>query len=292
MEPNTIGIEHNPQPHDIFHKIETMRQLCERAESPYLLEQTQRVAWLDLCVMFERVSTEHPEFPMMMSAALELTAEWPSRVCVAPTRWLDKLARGGAEPRCQLAKSVDVRGLKLDGRGLMRVLTSQYMSRCAVLRLDDQDLGLDVVRALADSPYLRALRELYCSRTGLGDDGLELLVESANLRCVEILSACNANISDDGIFAIAQSVELVALRELYLGENTIGDRGAIALTQVRRMWGLERLGLGNNPEIGHEGAGYLARRAPQRFPKMRSIDLWGCDVTDDLCWEVSVTNYA
>ncbi len=102
--------------------------------------------------------------------------------------------------------------------------------------------------ALAQSPYLGALRGLGLYRNNLGDAGVEALAAARWLPGVLVLELGENGMSARGAIALARAPSFRPLR-LLLGVNPIGDEGTCALvsspvlSRLTTLW-LDRCNLG------------------------------------------------
>jgi len=128
--------------------------------------------------------------------------------------------------------------------------SSPWMSNLQSLSLYGDGIGVEGARALAESPYLRSLRELY-------------------------LQGGNA-LGSAGVVAIAQSPVLASAERLYLMSNDIGPEGAVALARSPYLGNVRQLNLLRNPIV----AGVTALAEHATMPRLRTLYLGGTSMND------------
>jgi uncharacterized protein (TIGR02996 family) len=130
--------------------------------------------------------------------------------------------------------------------------------------------------ALAESPYLGALRGLSLYRNNLGDAGAEALAAARWLSGVLNLELGENGLSARGAMALARATWFHPLR-LMLGANPIGDEGALALaaspvlSRLTTLW-LDRCNLGATAARALAESPYLGN--------LRFLHLEGNDLGD------------
>jgi uncharacterized protein (TIGR02996 family) len=151
-----------------------------------------------------------------------------------------------------------------------------------------KDLWADAVAALAESPHLRGLSQLYLSGNALppeaatvlaaadwrlealdldgsrfGSAGAVVLSTSDRFADLGVLGLARCKIGDDGAEALARSTHLPRLADLDLSGNRITDRGALLLAESPPLAGLRRLNLEGN-HIGQRGVTALCTKFGDR----------------------------
>jgi hypothetical protein len=184
------------------------------------------------------------DLELFLSAAL---ADYPIRVLLNGEDW--------GLTACQILAAtppgIDLRVLFLRGTllgdGGIQVLASakvlESVRSLAIERCGLTDLG---VQALANSPYLSQLGELYlCNRHGvetgplnqIGDPGAMALAASPNLGQLDKLDLWNTQVGDRGLEAIVLSPRLARLSSLTAWETRLTPQGARRLkTLVKERW--------------------------------------------------------
>jgi uncharacterized protein (TIGR02996 family) len=92
-------------------------------------------------------------------------------------------------------------------------------------------LPLLQVRALANSPHLKALSHLQLRLSNMGDDGVRAIIESGVLKRLGRLDLRNGGVSDAGARLFAEYAPTRNLRRLDLSRNRVTS---IGLNQLRR----------------------------------------------------------
>ncbi|MGF1580748.1 MAG: TIGR02996 domain-containing protein [Gemmataceae bacterium] len=104
-------------------------------------------------------------------------------------------------------------------------------------------VGLDGLRAILTSEYLRNLRVLDLSDTALSEEAIEILAESPSLESLRYLNLSTNAVSARSIEALASSPHSKNLRRLNLEGNDIGDLAVKALLDSPRFEELVELNL-------------------------------------------------
>lgn len=103
-------------------------------------------------------------------------------------------------------------------------------------------LGAEGVVALAASPRVSNLRELFLSATAVGDDGVKALARSPYLRRLASLDVSWSGVGDGGLVDLAHSSRLPSL-EVLDARGPAGERAAVALASAPRLPRLRTLRL-------------------------------------------------
>ncbi|CAK0801876.1 unnamed protein product [Prorocentrum cordatum] len=152
-----------------------------------------------------------------------------------------------------------------------------HAGRLELLRLDDNSLGDDNAKALAEALKANtALQRIKLSKNHIGDEGAKALAEAlkANTALQRIELSLN-DIGDEGAKALAEALKAnTALQRIELSENHIGAEGAKALAEaLKANTALQRIELSLN-DIGAEGAKALAE-ALKANTALKEIELSG-----------------
>lgn len=217
-------------------------------------------------------------------------------VCVRLELAISPVAPPDAWSRLGLGPGLFLDSLLLDHDWLIDLLSSGVLGQVTHLGLGDNDLGDDVITALADSPSLRQLEGLVVSHNRFSDAGVVALVDSPHLRGLrrlwlgpnlalgdagaialsrasfhlEELDLSITRMTSRGLEALAQSASFEQLTDLSLFANDGRDAGAIALAGSTAFPRLERLSLSEN-KLGDAGVIALVRSTA--FPRLVSLDL-------------------
>jgi uncharacterized protein (TIGR02996 family) len=114
------------------------------------------------------------------------------------------------------------------------------------LVLENNLLGPEGARALADMPLLQGLRELNLTWNKLRDEGAAALAGSPRAANLRVLDLGSNEIGLAGARALAASPHLANLRALHLVNNKLGNAGAEALIASPYLRGLTTLRLHSN----------------------------------------------
>ncbi len=114
-------------------------------------------------------------------------------------------------------------------------------------------------RALADSPFVGSLKELYLQNHEIGDAGAVALAQSKTLEQLTTLNLANNTIHVEGLKALL-TADLPSLRYLNLAGNKIEGYLLFDIESWNAKGQLTTLNL-SSMELGDEGVEYLARSA-------------------------------
>ena len=135
----------------------------------------------------------------------------------------------------------------LDVAGQIGAITrSRRLEQLTGLTIFASHAGDQIARAIAESPWVRNLRELNLGRNRIGDDGAAALVQSTNLVELTALDLRENNLTEAGAFSLASSGHLAHMTSLNLNDNDIGTGGAHALLTTHRLPELHCLRLDHN----------------------------------------------
>lgn len=130
------------------------------------------------------------------------------------------------------------------GRCAFRLATEPALAGLSALGFTDfydAPLTGSDAAALASSPYLHGLSELYLGWNSLGDEGVGALVQAPWLISVRELFLEDNGLSDRGVRALAESPFLINLHTLSLSNNAFSTAGIAALTNSANLRRLRRL---------------------------------------------------
>jgi uncharacterized protein (TIGR02996 family) len=145
----------------------------------------------------------------------------------------------------------------LTAEGARALAASPHLGRLKELWLYRNDIGDAGVEALAAAPWLLGLRHLDLQENGLSAAAVSALTAWGS-RQLAWLSLANNPVGDEGLIALANSALLGGVRSLWLSRCGIGDAGVTALAASPRAAGLCSLDLARN-QITDRGAEALAR---------------------------------
>ncbi len=191
-----------------------------------------------------------------------------------------------------------------DGDQIAEVLAESPHLRVRNLRLAGNGVGDRGAQALADSPFLENLTELWIYQNNIGPEGAAALVASPRLGRLTRLDLGKNQLGPEAMARLAALPQLARFQELVLYRSPLGDQGPTALAGsphlTQMLWldlrnceigaagaaalgacpslgRLRRLRLDSNP-IGDEGAERLAGSA--RLPGLLSLQLSSCGISD------------
>jgi uncharacterized protein (TIGR02996 family) len=145
----------------------------------------------------------------------------------------------------------------LTATGAPALAASPHLGRLRELFLASNNLGDAGLAALAAAPWARGLRLLIAADNGLTADAVSALCD-AGLDGLAVLVLDHSQLGDRGLAALAGSPILRGVRTLSLLYCGIGDGSVAALADSPHAAGLEWLGLAHNA-ITDQGARALAR---------------------------------
>jgi len=125
------------------------------------------------------------------------------------------------------------------------------------VHLRDGALDRNTLRALAQSPVLKRIRNLDLNRSHITNDGIEILCHSPFRGRLTKLRLGHTQISSRAVRMLVSSLDLASLVELSLPFNGISVGGAFHLSRCPQLSRLQKLDLSNN-RILSMGAIYLA----------------------------------
>ena len=145
--------------------------------------------------------------------------------------------------------------------GAAALAGSGRFTRLGALDLDDDALRADGVRAIAESANFAGLTGLRL-RGVFGSAGAEAIAASPHLTGLRDLFLVGCGIGDAGAAALADSPNAARLRTLNLGLNNLTDAAALALAKSPHLDGLRAgwLHLGGNRGITPAGVDALRDR--------------------------------
>jgi uncharacterized protein (TIGR02996 family) len=94
---------------------------------------------------------------------------------------------------------------------------------------DESTLGIDHLRAIVESLYLKKIRNLIWNSSNIGDEGCQVLVESGFLKQLKILDLSYGRITDQGVRILISSPDFKQLLMIDLSENALTSKGIQAL---------------------------------------------------------------
>jgi hypothetical protein len=155
--------------------------------------------------------------------------------------------------------------------GAQALARSPLLGRLTQLYIQRSRLSPTGARALAASAHLSNLTSLGVKGSGgLGDDGVAALAASPHLSGLRVLDLRGVGMTARGARAVAAAAGLGRVRQLLLGQNDLGDAGVSALAQAAGFGGLEDLGLAD-VGVGEAGARALARAA--HLSRLRTLTI-------------------
>ena len=234
--------------------------------------------WAELCTVLDALTSEFNEIEAYCQSFLDT---WPDTVPrKAPDAWLRRLALGEHEPRLSLCNSLFV--AEDDKIDELILELARHGSHLRPLYFSAYpEVGVEAVAALARSPVLSNVRELYlygipseggfaiatssflCSLTRLELEGadfnssvLRSLVESPHLPNLTELDLFDCGLRGHEIAALSRSPGASKLTWLNLsGDNGIGMDGARALAESPHLAGLKFLFVNSKYDggVGQDG---------------------------------------
>jgi uncharacterized protein (TIGR02996 family) len=176
---------------------------------------------------------------------------------------------------------------------------SPHLSRLSDLDLDDNDIRVGGVRALAEAKLPR-LKTLNLRANKIENAGLESLAGAPLLGQLHTLGLVHNDLGDAGVAALAASPHAEGLVSLDLGYNpAIGDSGVYALACSPHLSRLRNLGLGAESAYQVQGRstgvteiGARALASSVSLAGLTSLDLGGQSLLGDagVCALVESTN--
>ncbi len=170
----------------------------------------------------------------------------PARVILAGKQWgLRACHILAAAPVGIDLRAIFLRGAPLGDEGIEILANSAVLAATQCLSVERCGLTDRGVQALAQSPHLTNLRELYlCNRDGIesgplnqiGDAGVLALAASPNLRDLQKLDLWNTNVGDRGLEGLITSPNLPRLSRV----NAWGTRLTLEGTQRFKVLASER----------------------------------------------------
>jgi hypothetical protein len=243
------------------------------ALTPYARARAQEQRWAALVAELDAVA-RGPKLDAMIAAAERECALMPDAVRRAPERWWRAAIAGDAEPRLRLVRSLRIIGQHIGDAGVKALVECADLAQLTILRLDGVGMTKLAGDAIAETPYLAKLVELYLHRDQLEDEGVTGVAwRASRMRDLRVLSLVGQGMGDVGAMSLA---ELDGLRALFLDENDVKSAGMIAIAHARGLRSLERLGLYENRKIGDEGLRALVRRLDEHFPELLDVDASNC----------------
>jgi Ran GTPase-activating protein (RanGAP) involved in mRNA processing and transport len=118
---------------------------------------------------------------------------------------------------------------RVGNEGVEALAASPFLKRLRELYLEDNQVSGRGVKALAGSPLLARLTGLDLSRNPIGTVGARVLASSPNAGGLKWLNLKSCAIDDAGAHALAKSPHLGNLETLWLMRNRIGPAGLRAL---------------------------------------------------------------
>jgi uncharacterized protein (TIGR02996 family) len=186
--------------------------------------------------------------------------------------WFTGLGDAGFEALVTSPHLAGLHTLRVWGGGLHGGLTalerSAGLPRLRRLELDENQLDLRSLHALAAWPGAARLTTLNLSRTRLRPAELSVLLSSPRLAGLGRLALSSNRLGDTGARLLAEAPSLAGLRRLALDGNRIGLEGARALVASPHLRGLLELDLSGNP-LGDGGAVAVAEAAPAGLRTLR-----------------------
>jgi hypothetical protein len=122
------------------------------------------------------------------------------------------------------------------------------------LDLTHNDIGIAVVKAIADASALAGLRDLRLAYNKLGDEGATALSLADHLTQLELLDLRNIGIGPSGVEDLLEEAWLSRLECLLLDANRVGNTAAEALAKATHMTRLKALRL-RGTGFGRRGRG-------------------------------------
>ena len=107
------------------------------------------------------------------------------------------------------------------------------------LMLSGLNLTLDEIFLLCNSSKIEEVSWLDLDDNRLGDEGIKVLAECKFLTHIQYLNLNSNNISDMGIKALANSLFLSKLKRLHLKNNPISGEGIVALFNSETLQSLQ-----------------------------------------------------
>lgn len=159
------------------------------------------------------------------------------------------------------------------GKNLARLIAGfEALRNITSLVLTHNNLGVEGILALAESPILTKLIALHLGSNYLGDAGAKIIAEASSFAAVEDLNLeCNG-IGAEGANALARSPYLTRVTTLNMVDNKIGDEGAMAIAESDTFANLVYLHLGGN-RIKSEAA-KQALRESKKLAKLKTLKVF------------------
>jgi uncharacterized protein (TIGR02996 family) len=177
----------------------------------------------------------------------------------------------------EILSFVDYYDLPLTARGARALASSPHLGRLRNLYLLHNDLGDAGVQALAGAPWLRGLQTLVLAANGLSAVGVRALAESPLTESLGSLWLDRNDLGEEGAAALAFTPLWPRLRTLSLNSTDIDPAGVMALAAAPSGI-LTRLNVKNNP-LGSRGAERLAGTTWLRT--LTTLHLSNCGLGDE-----------
>lgn len=188
--------------------------------------------------------------------------------------------------------------------GIRDLVQSSLCASLTHLSLEHNQLGLQDMQAIANTPHLSTLTHLFLAGNATGDAGFRALMRASQLPLLEhldlsansltasgvarwgelvamspvkTLNLASNPIGRDGARALAKSPHVSRLRELSLAQGELDTLSAVALAQSASLAGLESLDLSDNL-ILDRGARMLV--SSSHLTSLSVLDLSANGITD------------
>jgi len=184
------------------------------------------------------------------------------------------LTRGQAWPHL---KALHLEASDLRGDDILALANACVLPAIEVLDVDDNPVGDEGARVLAQPEAFPTLKTLQLFNAGLTSAGLHHLVCAPRLTQLVCLDLASNPMDDTVIEALARRRDIGALREIYLSSTQLEVCGLERLTQALWWSQLEGVWLDGNP-LGDVGALLLAFADA---PSLKTLRLNDCGVGDD-----------
>jgi hypothetical protein len=185
-------------------------------------------------------------------------------------------------PHLKELESLDLGFNGLDDAGVSVLARSSALPGLTALALNDNDqIGSDGLRALAESPFFAGLTALDVSGNDIGDAGVKAVVASPSFARLRSLRINGNNVGDAGVAALVRSPLFVRVVKAHprveLRANAIGPDGAKVLAACPSLANCIALDLTHN-YLGDRGVAELLRSP--HLGRLKSLRLGGNQLTD------------
>jgi uncharacterized protein (TIGR02996 family) len=150
---------------------------------------------------------------------------------------------------------------------LRRIADCPYLAGLEELAIPYANIRAEGAAALASSPLLGHLRVFELPSCGSGDEAVAALAEAVTGR-LRVLNLAGNGLTAVGLRSLAGSPNLTGLREMDLQYNQLGAEGLAELVASPAIAGLERLHLSGTGIGAAEVAAFMGGKGPGRLRRL------------------------